>query len=301
MDVIVTGSSGFLGSALLDALDVAGHRPIRMVRRPGVPDSLQWDPEAGTIDAAGFEGVGGVIHLAGAGIGDKKWSAERRRQILESRTAGTALIARTVAAAQNGPKTLVSASAIGIYGNRGDEMLTEQSAPGDGFLADVVVQWEAAAQPAIDAGVRVAFSRTGIVLAPHGGALQRLLLPFKLGAGGRLGSGKQYMSWIALDDEIHALIALLENAAFRGPVNLTAPNPVTNEEFTKTLGSVLHRPTLLPTPLFPLKARFGAELVEELLLYSQRVQPAVLEANGFPFAHSTLENALRALLAKSAA
>ena len=296
MDVIVTGSSGFLGSALLSALDAAGHRPIRLVRRPGVPDSLQWDPEAGTIDAAGFEGVGGVIHLAGEGIAEKKWSPEQKRRIMESRTVGTALVAETVANAQNGPKVLVSASGIGIYGNRGDEVLTEESPRGGGFLADVVERWEAAAQPAVDAGVRVAFARTGIVLSPDGGALKRLLLPFKLGAGGRLGSGRQYMSWIALDDEIRALVALLENDAYRGPANLTAPNPVTNEEFTKTLGTVLHRPTLLPTPLFPLKARFGGELVEELLLYSQRVQPTVLEANGFAFSHSALEDALRALL-----
>ncbi|MFZ4515087.1 MAG: TIGR01777 family oxidoreductase [Acidimicrobiia bacterium] len=293
MDIVVSGSSGFIGTALVAALRGAGHRAIPLVRRAGVVDSLQWDPQVGQIDAAGFEGVDAVVHLAGEGIGEKKWSPAQKQRILESRTGGTALIATTLAKLQNGPQTLVSASAIGIYGNRGDEVLTEASTPGGGFLADVVVQWEAAAQPAVDAGVRVTFPRTGIVLSPNGGALARLLLPFKLGIGGRIASGRQYMSWISLDDEVRALLALLQNDAYRGPVNLTAPNPVTNNEFTKTLGSVLHRPTLLPTPLFPLKAKFGAELVEQLLVYSQRVEPAVLAANGFSFAHSTLEAALR--------
>ena len=301
MDVVVTGSSGFIGAALLPALTAAGHRPIRMVRRPGVADSLQWDPAAGTIDAAGLEGVGAVIHLAGEGIGEKKWSPEQKQRILESRTQSTSLIADTLAKLQNGPKVLVSASAIGIYGDRGDEVLTESSPRGTGFLADVVEAWEAAAQPAVDAGLRVTFPRTGIVLSPDGGALKRMLLPFKLGAGGRIASGKQYMSWIGLDDEVRALLALLEQDAYRGPVNLTAPNPVTNEEFTKTLGSVLGRPTILPTPLLPVKLKFGGELVQSLLVDGQRVLPKVLEANGFTFSHATLDAALRALLGKSAA
>lgn len=298
MDIVVTGASGFIGQALVSELRAAGHTVVPMVRRAGVANALQWDPMAGAIDAAGLEGTHAVVHLAGESIGAKKWSPQQKQAILESRTKSTELLATTLAKAQNGPRILVSASAIGIYGNRGDEVLTEASAPGGGFLAEVVEQWEAAAQPAVDAGLRVAFPRTGIVLSPAGGALERVLLPFKLGLGGRIASGKQFWSWISLDDEVRALIALLEGDAYRGPVNLTAPNPVTNAEFTKTLGEVLHRPTPLPTPLFPLKAKLGAQLVEELLVYSQRVQPTVLETNGFTFSHPTLDAALHAVLAR---
>jgi len=295
VDVAVTGSHGFIGSALLPALTRAGHRPVRIVRGHAAgDDEIRWDPEAGTIDADGLEGVGGVVHLAGAGIGDKRWTDARKRLILESRTKGTDLLARTLAGLTRPPSALVSASAIGYYGNRGDEALDEQSAPGNDFVARVCVQWEAATAPAADAGIRVARVRGGIVLGREGGVLSRLLLPFRLGLGGRIASGRQYMSWISIDDEVRAILHALTHGQVAGPVNLTGPDPVTNDEFTKTLGRVVHRPTLIPTPLFPLRARYGGELVRHLLVEGQRVLPNRLEATGYAFEHPTLEDALRA-------
>jgi len=295
VDVAVTGSHGFIGSALLPALTRAGHRPVRIVRGHAAgDDEIRWDPEAGTIDADGLEGVGGVVHLAGAGIGDKRWTDARKRLILESRTKGTDLLARTLAGLTRPPSALVSASAIGYYGNRGDEPLDEQSAPGNDFVARVCVQWEAATAPAADAGIRVARVRGGIVLGREGGVLSRLLLPFRLGLGGRIASGRQYMSWISIDDEVRAILHALTHGQVAGPVNLTGPDPVTNDEFTKTLGRVVHRPTLIPTPLFPLRARYGGELVRHLLVEGQRVLPKRLEATGYAFEHPTLEDALRA-------
>ena len=295
MDVAVTGSHGFIGSALLPALTRAGHRPVRIVRGHAAgDDEIRWNPEAGTIDADGLEGVGGVVHLAGAGIGDKRWTDARKRLILESRTKGTDLLARTLAGLTRPPSALVSASAIGYYGNRGDEPLDEQSAPGNDFVARVCVQWEAATAPAADAGIRVARVRGGIVLGREGGVLSRLLLPFRLGLGGRIASGRQYMSWISIDDEVRAILHALTHGQVAGPVNLTGPDPVTNDEFTKTLGRVVHRPTLIPTPLFPLRARYGGELVRHLLVEGQRVLPNRLEATGYAFEHPTLEDALRA-------
>ena len=304
MDVLVTGSSGFIGSALVGALASDGHRPIRAVRGRSVPkgvDAISWDPVAGTIDAGALEGIGGVVHLAGAGIGDARWTAARKRLILESRTVPTALLATTLAGLATPPSALVSASAVGYYGDRDDEELTEASGPGHDFAAEVAVQWEAAAAPAVDAGIRVVTIRTGIVLGSGGGVLGKLLLPFKLGLGGRVGDGRQYMSWISLPDEVAAIAYALWSTDLTGPVNLTAPNPVTNAELTMTLGGVLGRPTVLPTPLLPLKARFGGELVQSLLLGGQRVMPAKLEASGFEFSHPTLEVALRAVLDRTAA
>ena len=299
MDVLVTGSSGFIGSALLPALAEAGHRPIRALRASAIPEGVEaiaWDPEAGTIDAASLEGVGAVVHLAGAGIGDKRWDAERKRLILESRTRPTRLLAETLAGLATPPSVFVSGSAIGYYGNRDDETLTEDSPPGTDFVSDVCVQWEAAARPAADAGVRVVNIRTGIVLGRHGGVLQRLLLPFKLGVGGRTGSGKQWMSWISLEDEVRAILHAIGTDALSGPANVTAPNPVTNRELSATLARVLHRPALLPTPTFGVKAVYGSELVQHLLLEGQRVLPKALEASGFTFEHPTLEGALRSIL-----
>jgi uncharacterized protein len=297
VDVAVTGSQGFIGSALLPALTREGHRPVRIVRRRAAgDDELGWDPEAGTIDAEGLEGIGGVVHLAGAGIGDKRWTDARKRLILESRTRGTGLLARTLAGLTRPPSALVSASAIGYYGNRGDEPLDEQSAPGNDFVAGVCVQWEAATAPAADAGVRVARVRSGIVLGREGGVLPRLLLPFRLGLGGRIASGRQYMSWISIDDEVRAILHALTQDGAAGPVNLTGPAPVTNDEFTKTLGRVVRRPTVIPTPLLPLRAWYGSELVHHLLVEGQRVLPERLEATGYAFEHSTLEDALRAVV-----
>jgi uncharacterized protein (TIGR01777 family) len=294
VDVAVTGAHGFVGSALVPALTDAGYRVIRLVRGQPGADELGWDPDAGTIDAAGLEGIDGVVHLAGAGIGDKRWTDARKRLILASRTKGTGLLARTLAGLTRRPSVLVSASAVGYYGNRGDEPLDEQSEPGDDFVAGVCVQWEAATVPAADAGVRVARIRSGVILGREGGVLPRMLLPFRLGLGGRIASGRQYMSWISLADEVGAILHALTNDAVSGPVNLTGPAPVTNTDFTKTLGKVVHRPTVIPTPLFPLKARYGSELVEHLLVEGQRVLPRHLEESGYRFSHPTLEEALHA-------
>ena len=271
MDVAVTGSHGLIGSALIGRCAADGHRVLRLVRDdPLGADDVRWDPSSGAIDSERLEGVDAVVHLAGAGIGDKKWTPARKQLVFESRTRGPSLLARTLAGLTHKPSVLVSASAIGYYGDRGDELLTEESPPGDDFGAHVCREWEAATAPAADAGIRVVRIRTGLVQAGSGGMLHRLLLPFKLGAGGRLGSGKQYMSWIAIDDEVTAIRHVLTTASIDGPVNLTAPNPVTNAEYTATLGRVLHRPTVIPTPMFGLKAVYGAELVDTLL-GSQRV------------------------------
>ena len=297
MDVAVTGSHGFVGSALLPALARAGHRVVRLVRgQLAGTDEVGWDPDAGTIDAAGLEGIDGVVHLAGAGIGDKRWTDARKRLILESRTKGTGLLTRTLAALTRRPSVLVSASAIGYYGDRGDDLLDETSPPGSDFVARVCVQWEAATAPAAEAGIRVASTRSGLILGRHGGVFPRMLLPFRLGFGGRIASGRQYMSWISIDDEVGAILHALTQDAVRGPVNVTGPTPVTNAEFTKTLGRVVRRPTVIPTPLAPLKVRYGSELVQHLLVEGQRVLPKRLEATGYQFAHPTLEGALRAAL-----
>lgn len=300
MQVAISGSSGLIGTALTASLARDGHRVLRL-RRGGVTegDEIGWDPEGGRIDAPALEGVDAVVHLAGEHIGERRWSDEQKRRIEESRVRGTAVLAAAIASRERKPRVFVSGSAIGIYGNRGDETLTEDSEPGDDFLANVVRKWEAQTQPAIDAGVRTVHLRTGIVLARSGGALARMLTPFKLGVGGRLGSGRQWMSWITLEDELRAIRHAIEHDTLCGPVNATSPNPVTNLEFTKTLGDVLGRPTVLPTPLLPLKLVYGAELVESLLLFSQRVMPTRLEASGFTFAQPVLDGALRSVLRRA--
>jgi uncharacterized protein (TIGR01777 family) len=269
---------------------------LRLVRgtREGA-DDISWDPTAGTIDAAALSGVDAVVHLAGAGIGDKKWTPERKQLVLESRTKPTGLLCRTLAALDPQPRVLVSASAIGYYGDRDDEVLTEDSGPGGDFGAQVCVAWEDATSPAADAGIRVVRMRTGLVLAANGGLLQRLLLPFKLGLGGRLGSGQQFMSWIAIEDDLRAILHVIDTEALAGPVNLTAPNPVTNADFTSALGSVIHRPTVLPTPLPALKLVYGGELVDTLL-GSQRVSSGKLGDSGFEFLYPDLDAALQATL-----
>lgn len=300
MNVAISGASGLIGTALTDALRRDGHRVLRLARG-GVTggDDISWDPEEGRIDAPALEGVEAVVHLAGEGIGERRWTDEQKRRIRESRVRGTAVLAGAIASRERKPRVFVSGSAIGYYGDRGDEVLSEDSGSGDDFLAEVVRAWEAETQPAIDAGVRTVQLRTGIVLAAHGGALKRMATPFRLGLGGRLGSGRQWMSWVSLDDEVRAIVHALHDDALAGAVNVTAPSPVTNAEFTKTLGRVLHRPTVLPTPLLGLKMVYGAELVNALLLVSQRVLPARLEGSGFAFEHPTLEDALRAQLHRS--
>ncbi len=295
----MTGASGFIGSALVPQLARAGHRPIVAVRGRDMPagvDGIAWDPDAGSIDRDALEGIGAVVHLAGAGIADRRWTDARKRLILESRTKGTDLLVSALTGLNRKPSVLISGSAVGYYGDRGDETLTEDSPAGSDFAARVCQRWEAATGPAAEAGIRVVTIRTGIVLGANGGMLARIALPFRFGLGGRIGSGRQYISWIALDDEVAAILFALGQESLRGPANLTAPNPVTNAELTSTLGAVLHRPTVLPTPVPALRALYGPELVDTLLLGGQRVVPRALETAGFSFAHPRLDDALRVTL-----
>lgn len=302
MEIAVTGSSGLIGTALLAELRRAGHRAIPVVRPDSAAagDSIHWDPSRGEIDASSFEGLDAVVHLAGAGIGDRRWTPEQKRRVLESRTGPTTLLAERLAGLGQPPRVLVSGSAIGWYGNRGTDVLTEASpapSPTD-FLSDVCRQWEAATAPAESAGIRTVHLRTGVVLAAEGGVLKRMLLPFRLGLGGRIGSGGQYLSWIAIDDEIGAILHAISHPEISGPLNATAPAPATNAEFTATLGRVLKRPTLLPTPVPALRLMYGSELVQHLLLEGQRVLPARLEATGYSFARPDLAYALRLILSQ---
>jgi len=298
--VVVTGASGLIGTALVRALHARGDDVTRLVRRSPSSGEARWDPEGGSIESGALEAQDAVVHLAGVGIGDHRWTEAHKRAVLDSRAKGTTLLARTLASLSDKPTVLASGSAVGYYGLRGDEVLTEDSSPGTGFLTEVCEQWEAATAPAEDAGVRVVHLRTGIVMSPDGGALKQMLLPFKLGLGGRIGSGEQWWSWVSIDDEVGAILHLIDTSTQRGAVNLTAPNPATNEEFTRTLNRVLRRPTLLPTPTFALKAMFGKEAVDEMFLGGQRVMPARLQADGYAFRHPDLEGALRHLLHKAA-
>ena len=297
MKIVISGASGLIGTQLVTTLKSSGHEVVQLVRRTAGAGQIMWDPKSGKLDPASLEGCDAVIHLSGAGIGDKRWSDAYRKEILDSRTATTSLLANTIASLQRKPSVFLSGSAIGIYGARGDEQLTETSAHGTGFLADVCEQWEAAAKPAIDAGVRTVFLRTGIVLSPKGGALKKLLPLFRLGVGGKFGNGKQWQSWISMDDEVASIIHLL-TANVSGAVNLTAPQPVTNAEFTKVLARVVKRPAIVPVPTFAPKILLGGELADALLFTGQRVMPQALTASGYVFKHSTLESALRSLLTK---
>jgi uncharacterized protein len=296
--VLVTGSTGFVGSALVPFLAAGGHRVTRLVRtlpRRG-RDEIQWGPEAGFVDAARLEGLDGVIHLAGESIATSRWTAEKKAMIRDSRVNGTRLLCDALAGLKQPPKVLVCASAIGYYGDRGDELLTEESAPGTGFLAEVCREWEAATQSVEQKGIRVVRLRFGMVLSPTGGAMAKLLPPFKKGLGGVLGTGRQYLSWIALDDLVDVIAHALTTETLQGPVNAVAPNPVTNREFTRTLGRVIGRFTLFPMPVVAVRLIFG-ELADELLLASQRVQPTRLLATEHRFQYPDLEGALRHLLA----
>ena len=297
MKIVISGASGLIGTPLAEQLVKNGHHVTKLVRRPARSGESQWDPRTGQIDAAVIDGADAVIHLAGAGIGDKRWTAAYKREVLESRTLSTALLARTIASSTTKPKVFLSGSAIGFYGARGDEQLGDDGSLGSGFLADVCRDWEAAAAPAQQVGVRTVFLRTGIVLSPRGGALKKLLPLFRLGVGGRFGNGKQWQSWISITDELNAIEHLL-TANVQGPVNLTAPEPVTNAEFTKVLARVLKRPALFPVPTFGPRILLGGELADALLFTGQRVLPNRLEASGYRFAHRDLESALRALLGK---
>jgi len=295
MKVAVTGASGLIGKPLVAHLRSLGHDVYRLVRRAAAePDEISWNPESGFVDLEKLAGTDAVIHLAGAGVGDKRWTAEYKKEILDSRVKGTNTIARAMASLDPKPAVLVSASAIGFYGDTGDRAVTETDPSGHGFLADVVVAWEAAANPASDAGIRVVHPRTGLVVASEGGAWGRMFPLFKAGVGGKLGSGKQYWSWISLRDEINALTYLMDNESMVGPVNLTGPTPQTNAEITKVMGTVLGRPTLLAVPSIALKTVLGEFSVE--VLGSARVLPAVLEQKGFQFLDTTVESAIRQAL-----
>jgi uncharacterized protein (TIGR01777 family) len=296
--VVVTGATGFIGSALVARLRAAGAR-VRRVTRGGHgrdPDDVVWDPMRGVLPARELEGADAVVNLAGAPIA-QRWTASRKRAIRESRLRGTELLARTLVSLERRPRVLVSGSAVGYYGDRGDEPLDETSAPGTDFLAQVAREWEEATGPAREAGVRVVLSRTGIVLGAHGGALDRLLLPFRLGVGGRIGSGQQWMSWIALDDELGAIEHALATDGLHGPANLVSPNPVTNAELAATLGRVLGRPAAIPAPAFAVEMAFG-EMARTTILAGQRAYPGALLRTGFHFRHPTLEQALRFELAR---
>ena len=288
--VAVTGASGLIGPALVAHLRGLGHEVLRLVRRPaGAPDEVTWDPAAGTVDLGRLAGTQAVVHLAGAGVGDHRWTAAYRTVILDSRVQGTGTIARAVAELDPAPAVLVSASAIGFYGDTGDRVVDETAPRGAGFLAEVVEAWEAAAEPARAAGIRVVHPRSGLVMAWSGGAWARMLPLFRLGLGGRLGNGRQYWSYITLEDEVRALTHLLDSE-LAGPVNLTAPNPATNAEITKAMGVALHRPALLPVPAIALKTVLG-EFSSEVL-GSIRVRPTRLVADGFIYRHPDLVSAV---------
>ena len=296
--IAISGASGFLGSALAARLQTHGMTIHRLRRGPrAAPPDVAWRPDAGEIDAAALEGVDAVVNLAGAAIA-RRWTERRKREIFDSHVGGTALIARSLAQLARRPAAFISGSAIGIYGDRGEEELDEDSAIGSGFLAQTAAAWEEATEPARAAGIRVVHVRTGIVLNPRGGALQKLLLPYKLALGGRIGSGSQWMSWIGLEDWVRAVeFALAPDLT--GPVNFVAPNPVPNAEFVKTLARVLGRPAMIPIPARAVDALFG-EMGRATLLGSQRVRPRYLTEAGFEFSHPTLEQALRAELVESA-
>ena len=293
----MTGSSGLIGSALIPHLEGLGHSVTKVVRSTPAAGEIGWDPDAGRLDANALRGIDAVVNLAGVGIGDHRWTDEYKRQIHDSRTRSTNLVAEAIAAIEDGPRVLLSASAIGIYGDRGDEHVDETSVLGNGFLVDVCRDWEASTAAAAASGARVAHLRTGIVLTPDGGALKKMLPLFKLGLGGRFGSGRQWQSWIAIDDHVAAVAHLLESDV-AGPVNVTAPNPVDNRTFTATLASVLRRPAVVPVPRVGPAVLLGGELADNLLYTGQRVHPGVLLADGFSFAYPDLEPALRHLLAR---
>ncbi len=303
MDVVISGSTGLIGTALARSLRADGHRVLPLTRSDPKPGetALRWEIDRGEIDRAGLEGVDAVVHLAGEGIAAKRWSDDQKKRVLASRTRGTALLADTLATLDLKPRVMVSASAVGYYGDRGDTEPTEASGPGHGFLTEVCVAWEAAADRAEAAGIRVARIRTGIVLSAEGGALAKQLPLFKLGVGGKLGSGRQYQSWISIDDEVGAIRFLLDPAGgteLEGPVNLTGPEPVTNAAFTRALGSVLSRPAIVPVPSFAPKVLLGSELAEQVLFASQRALPAALDGAAYRFRHRDVTTALRAVLGR---
>ena len=298
MKVLMTGSSGLIGTALRSFLGGGGHQVRRLFRTSSAAaDVTSWNPADGTFAGGAFDGINAIVHLAGEGIAAGRWTAARKTRIRESRVTGTRQLCAALAGLETPPKVLVAASAIGFYGDRGNEVLDESAAAGSGFLPEVCQAWEDAVTPARDRGIRIVHLRIGIVLTPLGGALAQMLLPFKLGVGGVLGGGNQYMSWIAIDDVLSIVLHALTGDSISGPVNAVAPQAVTNREFTKTLGAVLRRPTWLPTPAFVLRLVLG-EMADALLLASTRVDPVVLRTTEFEFAYPKLESALRHVLGR---
>src|SRR2546427_5172036 len=289
MKIAITGSTGLVGSALVPLLTRAGHDVLSLAR------PSQWNPEKGTVDQKAVDGIDALIHLAGENIAAGRWTAAQKARIRDSRVKGTRLIAEAIAKMQKLPQVMISASAIGYYGDRGSEILREDSAPGKGFLPDVCRQWEGATDPATRKGIRVVHLRTGVVLSKNGGALQKMLFPFKAGIGGKIGSGRQYWSWISIDDVGSSIIHCIQANGLHGPVNVVSPTPVTNLEFTKALGRVLHRPTVFPLPAFAARLVLG-EMADALLLASTRVEPAKLLGSRFVFQHKDLEAILANLL-----
>ena len=296
MKVVVTGSSGLIGSALVSNLRGEGHDVRRLVRRvPRADDEIQWHPSSGHLEPEALDGVDAVVHLAGAGIGDHRWTADYKQEIRDSRVHGTTAIATAIASAARPPRVLVSGSAVGFYGDTGENAADESSPSGDGFLASVVREWEAATTPAADAGIRVVTIRTGVVLSADGGLLGQVLPLFKLGLGGRLGSGRQWMSWVSIADHVAAVRHLLASDGISGAVNVTAPEPVRNKDFTKSLARALHRPAIAIVPSPALKVALGG-FAEEGALVSQRVLPTRLEDAGFTFTFADIDAALGALV-----
>jgi len=297
VQIAITGSTGLVGAALVSFLTAGGHRVIRLVRKPPSGDDVHWDPAEGVRDLSRLEGVDAVIHLAGENIAAGRWTPQRKDEIRRSRVEGARRLSESLAKLSQRPKALVSASAIGFYGDRGDELLTEDGAPGKDFLARVCQEWEAATEPASRAGIRVVHLRFGMILSAAGGALRKMLIPFKLGAGGRMGSGTQYVGWIAIDDAIGVIHHAVCTESLQGPVNAVSPAPVTNAEFTRILARVLSRPAIFPMPAFAMRFAFG-EMADALLLASARVVPTRLQASGYRFRYPELEAALRRLLAR---
>ncbi|HEY2762586.1 MAG TPA: TIGR01777 family oxidoreductase [Pseudonocardiaceae bacterium] len=295
MRVVVAGSTGLIGTALVSLLRQADHEVLRLVRRrPSAPDERRWDPEAGTMDSDAVAGADAVVNLGGSPLAGRRWSGEHKQTIRDSRIGPTEVLAAAVA--EHHVPVLVNASGVGYYGDTGDHEVDEHSPVGSGFLAEVCREWEAATLPAEQAGARVVRLRTGLVISPSGGVMGQLKPLFALGLGGRLGSGRQYMPWISLDDEVGAIRFVLENDAVSGPVNLSGPDPVTNAEFTRAVGEAMHRPTLLAVPGFAMRLALGSELVDEMALTGQRAVPGVLSKQGYPFQHATVAAALAAAL-----
>lgn len=296
MDVAITGSSGLIGTAVTAVLEARGDRVRPVVRRAARSGEVAWDIDAGTIALDALEGIDAVIHLAGAGIGDKRWNEDRKRVITESRTKGTALLANALTKLDTPPPVFLSASGVGWYGgNRGDVKLPETSSAGTDYKAEICIAWENAAQPAIDAGIRTVFLRTGLVLTADGGAVREALPFFKAGIAGRFGKGTQWWPWISMTDQLAAMLFLLDNPGVYGPVNLAAPNPVTNAEYTKAFGRAVNRPTWIPTPRFAADLKLGREGTEAIVLASTRAIPEVLLGAGFEFAHPTIDEAFASI------